>query len=307
MKQLSISIALILFMAIGTFAGRPANPIWSPTGNHVAYEERPDDNTMADMKLLVIKKTNKLVKYTIRGGRKPVWSPRGDRIAFIQHRNGTDYVAMLYVQDGEIRIVCPGQDVAWFDYDRYLIIQRVDPMSYTTFVYRIRPDGREEKYLSEGITPLPDPLGDFVVVSVRRDGKAALRIIDRNGAAIGTIKNAKWASWSSDGKSLTYTKSDTRAIYLWCFDKAELASGNAEGIKISDDGCYSVFSHNGKMIAYSGSQKQGIYVYTISDTAIRRISDNDVLASPRWAPDDSSLLIADPDTKELIFLPVTIQ
>ncbi|HYZ18641.1 MAG TPA: LpqB family beta-propeller domain-containing protein [Gaiellaceae bacterium] len=148
------------------------------------------------------------VRLVARDGISPAWSPDGRRVAFVAA--DADGQRELYVADADGRhraalTRTPGQDeisASWSPDGRRLVVER-DGRLVT-----IGADGRDERFLAAGSSPVWSPRGGQIAFVSDGTGVNSLYIIASNGRGLRRVTTSgepeSEPAWSPDGTRLAY-------------------------------------------------------------------------------------------------------
>jgi WD40 repeat protein len=166
---------------------------------------------------------------------------------------------------------CPCEsDPAWAP-DGQTIAWAHDPGQ----IWLMRPDGREQRKLTDGLMPRWSPNGASLVFW--RDG--SIYVIGRDGTGERQVTAGNFATWSPDGQRLAFVRGND----VWTVN----GDGSAEK-RLTNDGLASdrpEWSPDGKQLAIG--RAGSLYLIDAASGAERELTSGE---SPRWSPDGSSIV-----------------
>jgi dipeptidyl aminopeptidase/acylaminoacyl peptidase len=246
------------------------NPLWSPSGEHVAYVSSKGG---APEIWLWSPRQGRNVALTSLGGRinSMNWSPDGRRIAFAADRYGSEDIYVVAVPSGEVTRLTshPNYEVfpTWTPDGRHIVFDRLDDRWLDHDVLAVPADGSGPPRLVVRDPDFFDYRGGtaFGYAEVSRDGRQVLFRSQRSGwlnywtvpfaggaprAVAPDQAEQSEASWSPDGKSIAYVSNRNGTHHLHV---ASVTGGAPRALVAPTEGVVAkpVWSPDGTRISYT--------------------------------------------------------
>ncbi|MEO5814543.1 MAG: S9 family peptidase [Gemmatimonadaceae bacterium] len=286
------------------------NPLWSPTGDYVAYVSSKGG---APEIWLWSPREGQNRPLTALGGRinSMNWSPDGRRIAFAADRYGSEDIYVVAVPTGEVTRLTSHPDYevfpTWTPDGRYVVFDRLDDKWLNHDVLAIPADGSAPPRLVVREPNFFDYRGGtaFGYAEVSKDGRLVLFRSQRSGwlnywtvpfdggtprPVFAEKAEQSEASWSPDGKSVAYISNHngTNSLQL-----ASLAGGAPRALVAPSEGVVSkvAWSTDGTRISYSfgtTTAPADLFVVDVASGVSKQLTTsmptglrNDQLVTPR--------------------------
>ena len=210
-----------------------AGPAWSPDGRSLAVvggANLPGSTELTGASYLYLWRGAGLGvrRLTGRGGRVSgaAWSPNGRRIVFVRSVGGSlSSLWTVGVGGGRSRRVTAGGidlEPSWSPDGHSIAFVRVDPKSYRSGIWLVRPDTGGLRPILAGVKnatePVWSPDGAHLLVengralySVRPDGSGLRRIARLAADSRGAIEDPQ-AAWSPDGSWIAFCQMRVGAV-----------------------------------------------------------------------------------------------
>jgi Tol biopolymer transport system component len=229
-------------------------PTWSPDGTQILFHQNDDpfDSSPHTQIYRADSDGSNLRQLTTNASMHPAWSPDGSQIVYTTFDGGDLY---LMRQDGN---------------ERHLLLDNDTRNTYPVW----SPDGTQIAFLGFSYTR---EVGDWIYVA-NADGSSVFRL-----AANTRMEGRPW--WSPDGQQIAFVgqlKGDT-------FDSIFVANLHGELRRLADhveyayDVLYSLWSPDGRYIAFEPSNADGLSIVEVATGQITRLTS--VRSSyPSWRP-----------------------
>ena len=258
----------VSLVGVGSTASQ--NPLWSPTGEHVAYVSSKGG---APEIWLWSPQQSRNVALTSLGGRinSMNWSPDGRRIAFAADRYGSEDIYVVAEPSGEVTRLTSHPDYevfpTWTPDGRHVVFDRLDDRWLDHDVLAVPADGSAEPRLVVRDADFFDyrggtafgyaevsPDGGQVLFRSQRSGWLNYWIVPFAGGAPRPVAadeaEQSEASWSPDGKSVAYVSNRNGTHHLHV---ASVAGGAPRALVAPPEGVVAkpVWSPDGTRISYT--------------------------------------------------------
>ena len=212
------------------FSGLAEHPKWAPDGRYVVF----DADTGKSIKMIPAEGGDPIIflpdTIHIENGGLPCWSPDVSQIAFKDSKYSlciynlkTDKITRVFSEEG--KVILPG---CWSDNGKYVLIALMDRQSRKSTIWKISADGHERKQITghhenfyRHLALSPD--GSLLVYAVMDNRFLGLYIMLAEGGvslplAVTSQGHNEGASWSPDGKKMTFTSTRSGSFDIWIMD-----------------------------------------------------------------------------------------
>jgi Tol biopolymer transport system component len=215
-----------------------SDPVWSPSGNRIAYATLSPDSATSYIRvvsstgdsLATIGSLNSHAGY-------PAWSPSLDKLAFVSNVSGNSELYVVNADGSGLQRLTntPGTELrpAWSPDGTQLVYDlSVDDPLVSRDLFIINADGTGARQLVTGgndnIHASWSPEGERIAFSSRRNGSGDIYITTLNGSSLlrvtGHGNEDGDPVWAADGKALIFTsqRSGIRSLYRYVIADGEL-------------------------------------------------------------------------------------
>ncbi|MGC2112205.1 MAG: S9 family peptidase [Candidatus Korobacteraceae bacterium] len=278
---------------------RQAQPVWSPDGTWIAYTSDHDGDEQWDI-FLVSPKTGDVVNLTISPDSaeiEPAWSPDGRAIAYAtKPKTGSSYeIELMDVATRHIRHLTKdtpkelSNEGPIFSRDGKLIVytqSHANGKDASVFVVdlasgkstNLTPHEGQHNYLAADISPDGKTV---LITSDAHNGYDNVALVDIATGKIDWLTDEKWelnaASFSPDGKSLTWTANIDGSTNIYSYDivghraealpiKPGVNSLGGNPLPYTRDGAKLLYYHNG------ADAPSDLWVYDIASKQSQQIT-----------------------------------
>ena len=284
-----------------------APPVWSPTGEYVAFSSRGRRDDVGGLYLMDA--DGQSVRRLVEGPADtlPAWSPDGSALAFVAGAGGRYHLYLADVAGGEVRRLVSQDNQITFP----VWSPRGDRLAYVVVfgrddgLYVVNVVAGTERRLSDNITytPLWSPSGEEIVYTAANSGNSEVYVIDVASGALRNVSNdSAYDSdpvWSPDGTRIAfYSLRECNELSLYVVDadgtnRRRLLDHCALSLR-EHDRRPPAWSPDGAWIAVTSQDGPALNLYAVNATTseIQRLTDFAATVKyPAWRPYISS---ADP-------------
>ena len=208
-----------------------SDPVWSPSGNRIAYATLSPDSATSYIRVVSVTGDSLATIGSLNShSGYPAWSPSLDRLAFVSNVSGNSELYVVNADgSGLLQLTnTPGSELrpAWSpDGSQLVYDMNVDDPLVMRDLFIINADGTGARQLATGgnvnIHASWSPDGGRIAFSSRRNGSGDIYITTLDGSS---LVRASFHSnedgdpvWTADGKALIFTsrRSGIRSLYRY--------------------------------------------------------------------------------------------
>ena len=226
------------------------DPVWSPSGNRIAYATLSPDSATAYIRIVSATGDSLATIGSLNShSGYPAWSPSLDRLAFVSNVSGNSEIYLVNADGSGLQQLTntPGNELrpAWSPDGTQLVYDMnvADPV-VARDLFIINADGTGARQLATGGTDnlhaAWSPDGGRIVFSSRRNGGGDIYITTLDGASLQRVTGDPYEDgdpvWTADGKALIFTsqRNGIRGLYRYVFADSEIRKVTADNYEEYD-------------------------------------------------------------------------
>lgn len=222
-----------------TSAWQDTDPVWSPTGDRIAFASRSTDSVTSYLRIITASGDSVATIGTLgTAAGYPAWSPSQDRIAFTWTTDGqVDLYLVNADGSGLIRLTNTPEDEfrpAWSPDGTQLVYDRdVADTTVVRDLFLINADGSGARQFPTGgkynFHASWSPDGKQIAFTSQRDGNEELYLADVAGGSVTRLTQNGGAdgdpAWAADGHTIVFTsqRSGVKNLYRLFLPSLEVA------------------------------------------------------------------------------------